>query len=46
MGEQRIGERGNKGMGEKIRSYKDLRVFQNGMDPAMKIFHLTKRFST
>jgi four helix bundle protein len=31
-------------MGEKISSYKDLRVYQNGMDAAMKIFHLTKRF--
>lgn len=31
-------------MGEKISSYKDLRVFQNGMDAAMKIFHLTKHF--
>jgi four helix bundle protein len=31
-------------MGEKISSYKDLRVFQNGMDAAMKIFHLTKQF--
>ena len=31
-------------MGEKIRSYKDLRVFQNAMDAAMEIFELTKRF--
>ena len=31
-------------MGEKINSYKDLRVFQNAMDAAMKIFHLTKQF--
>ena len=31
-------------MGEKIKSYKDLRVYQNGMDAAMKIFHLTKQF--
>jgi four helix bundle protein len=31
-------------MGEKISSYKDLQVFQNGMDAAMKIFHLTKQF--
>jgi four helix bundle protein len=31
-------------MGEKIKSYKELRVFQNGMDAAMKIFHLTKEF--
>jgi len=31
-------------MGEKISSYKDLRVFQNAMDAAMRIFHMTKRF--
>ncbi len=31
-------------MGEKIRSYKDLRVYQNGMDAAIKIFRLTKQF--
>ena len=31
-------------MGEKINSYKDLRVFQNGMDAAMKIFEMTKEF--
>ena len=31
-------------MGEKIRSYEDLRVYQNGMDAAMKIFRLTKQF--
>jgi four helix bundle protein len=31
-------------MGEKIKSYKDLRVYQNSMDAAMKIFHQTKRF--
>jgi four helix bundle protein len=31
-------------MGEKINSYKDLRVFQNGMDAAMKIFEITKEF--
>ena len=47
---RRDGERGkrrepeNRGMGEKIKSYKDLRVFQNAMDAAMKIFHLTKQF--
>ena len=34
----------NRGRGEKIKSYKDLRVFQNAMDAAMKIFHLTKQF--
>ena len=31
-------------MGEKINSYKELRVFQNGMDAAMKIFEITKQF--
>ena len=31
-------------MGERIETYKDLRVFQNAMDSAMKIFHLTKTF--
>jgi len=38
------GETVNRRMGEKINSYKDLRVFQNAMDAAMKIFHLTKQF--
>ena len=31
-------------MGELIGSYKDLRVFQNAMEAAMKIFELTKDF--
>jgi four helix bundle protein len=31
-------------MGDRINSYKELRVFQNGMDAAMKIFEITKRF--
>ena len=31
-------------MGEKINSYKELRVFQNGMDAAMMIFEITKKF--
>ena len=31
-------------MGERIESYKDLRVFQNAMDAAMRIFELTKDF--
>ncbi len=31
-------------MTEIIKSYKDLRVFQNAMDAAMKIFHLTEQF--
>jgi len=31
-------------MGEIIKSYKELRVFQNAMDAAMKIFDVTKNF--
>ena len=31
-------------MGEKINSYKELRVFQTGMDAAMEIFEITKEF--
>ena len=31
-------------MGERIESYKDLRVFLNAMDAAMRIFELTKDF--
>ena len=31
-------------MGEKINSYKELRVFQNALNVAMKIFELTKSF--
>lgn len=31
-------------MAERIHSYKELRVFQNAMDTAMKIFQLTKAF--
>jgi four helix bundle protein len=31
-------------MGERIGSYKDLRVYQNAMDAAMKVFELTKTF--
>lgn len=31
-------------MGEKINSYKDLRVYQQGMDLAMEIFQLSKEF--
>ena len=31
-------------MGERINSYKELRVFQNAMNAAMKIFELTKTF--
>lgn len=31
-------------MGERINSYRELRVFQNGMDAAMKIFEITKQF--
>ena len=31
-------------MGERIKVYKELRVFQNAMDSAMKIFQITKGF--
>jgi hypothetical protein len=31
-------------MTDKINSYKDLRVFQNAMKAAMKIFQLTENF--
>ena len=31
-------------MGERINSYKELRVYQNAMDAAMKIFEVTKAF--
>ena len=41
-GKQRIRRRWE--MAERIGSYKDLRVYQNAMDAAMKIFELTKAF--
>lgn len=31
-------------MGEKIKSYKDLRIYQNAVDAAMNIFEITKTF--
>lgn len=31
-------------MGDRIKSYRDLRVYQNAMDTAMEIFELTKGF--
>ena len=31
-------------LGERIKSYRDLRVFQKAMDAAMEIFALTKTF--
>lgn len=31
-------------MAERIRSYKDLRVYQNSVEAAMKIFEITKGF--
>jgi len=31
-------------MGERINTYKELRVFQNAMEAAMKIFEVTKAF--
>ena len=33
-------------MGERINSYKELRVFENAMNAAMNIFELTKNFPT
>jgi four helix bundle protein len=33
-------------MGDRIKSYKELRVYQNAMDTAMEIFELTKSFPT
>jgi len=33
-------------MSGNIRSYKELRVYQNAMDVAMRIFELTKAFPT
>jgi hypothetical protein len=34
------GRNGEKGNGRKNKTYKDLRVFQNAMDSAMKIFQI------
>ena len=31
-------------MGERIKSYRELRVYRAAMDKAMEIFELTKRF--
>jgi four helix bundle protein len=31
-------------VGERIKTYKELRVFQNAMDSAMKVFQITKNF--
>jgi four helix bundle protein len=31
-------------MGEKIKSYQELRVYQSAIEAAMEIFHLTKKF--
>ncbi|MBI3393918.1 MAG: four helix bundle protein [Nitrospirae bacterium] len=33
-------------MGEKINSYKDLRVYRSAMEAAMKVFDLTRTFPT
>ena len=41
---RRTGERKEKTMAERISSYKDLRVYQNALDAAMKVFELTKHF--
>ncbi len=37
-------KRGRMILSERIKSYRDLRVFQNSMDAAMEIFTLTKTF--
>ena len=37
-------EAGRWRMGERIESFRDLKVFQNAMDAAMRIYELTKRF--
>ena len=42
--ENRNGESANRGMGDKIKSYRDLRVYQNAMEGTMEIFELTKSF--
>jgi hypothetical protein len=48
VGESRRNGEAGKGrngeLGERIKSYKDLRVFQNAMDSAMNIFQITKGF--
>jgi len=31
-------------MGENIRTYRDLRVYQNAIEAAMKIFEITRSF--
>jgi four helix bundle protein len=41
---RRNGEAEKRRMGDRITSYRELRVFQNRMDAAMKIFELTKHF--
>jgi len=40
----RNGDTEKRRMGEKIRSYKDLRVYQLALDKAMEIFEITKTF--
>jgi len=42
--QRRRGERETGGMGERINSHKELRVFQTSMNCAMKIFEFTKTF--
>jgi len=41
---RRYGDTETRGMSGNIRSYKELRVYQNALDAAMKIFELTKAF--
>ncbi|MDD5206261.1 MAG: four helix bundle protein [Desulfobacterales bacterium] len=43
--EETAGEKGGQ-RGSRINSYKDLRVYQNAMEAAMKVFDLTKTFPT
>ena len=44
------GDAGTRGRGDaemgNIRSFKELRVWQNAMDLAMRVFELSKRFPT
>ncbi len=44
QGQRRIGERGKRRMGERINSHRELHVYRNVINAAMKIFELTKLF--
>ena len=41
---RKFAEKGEQKLTDQIKSYKDLKVFQNAMDRAMEIFELTKSF--